>query len=149
MAIKNDLSFVIDSQLSLYEHQSTYSPNLPPPRFIIFYNGEEAQPDRRILKLSDLYEVEEEEAVERTITECIREGILEEFLRKYRAEAKRMSIYEYDQARHIRQEREEARKEEKKNIAVNLARMGMTAEQIAKAVEEESAVVEKWLTERS
>lgn len=143
MAIKNDLSFVIDSQLSLYEHQSTYSPNLPPPRFIIFYNGEEAQPDRRILKLSDLYEVE------RTITECIREGILEEFLRKYRAEAKRMSIYEYDQARHIRQEREEARKEEKKNIAVNLARMGMTAEQIAKAVEEASAVVEKWLTERS
>ena len=143
MAIKNDLSFVIDSQLSLYEHQSTYSPNLPLPRFIIFYNGEEAQPDRRILKLSDLYEVE------RTITECIREGILEEFLRKYRAEAKRMSIYEYDQARHIRQEREEARKEEKKNIAVNLARMGMTAEQIAKAVEEESAVVEKWLTERS
>ena len=89
------------------------------------------------------------EAVERAITECIREGILEEFLRKYRAEAKRMSIYEYDQARHIRQEREEARKEEKKNIAVNLARMGMTAEQIAKAVEEESAVVEKWLTERS
>lgn len=155
MAIKNDLSFVIDSQLSLYEHQSTYSPNLPPPRFIIFYNGEEAQPDRRILKLSDLYEVEEEEhkleleAVERTITECIREGSLEEFLRKYRAEAKRMSIYEYDQARHIRQEREEARKEEKKNIAVNLARMGMKAEQIAKAVEEESAVVEKWLTERS
>ncbi|WP_369792837.1 hypothetical protein [Eubacterium sp. ER2] len=37
-----------------------------------------------------------EEAVECTITECIREGILEEFLRKYQAEAKRMSIYEYD-----------------------------------------------------
>ena len=146
MAIKNDLSFVIDSRLSLYEHQSTYSPNLPlrmllyladlyadltksenlygrkkvmlpPPQFIIFYNGEEKQPDRRILKLSDLYQVEEEEhkleleAVECTITECIREGILEEFLRKYRAEAKRMSIYEYDQARHIRQEREEAREE--------------------------------------
>ena len=73
MAIKNDLSFVIDSRLSLYEHQSTYSPNLPlrmllyladlyadltknenlygrkkvmlpPPQFIIFYNGEEKQP---------------------------------------------------------------------------------------------------------
>ena len=29
MAIKNDLSFVIDSRLSLYEHQSTYSPTLP------------------------------------------------------------------------------------------------------------------------
>ena len=70
-----------------------------------------------------------------------------------------MSIYEYDQARHIRQEREEAweegkqegrqegREEEKKNIAVNLAEMGMTAEQIAKAVEEESAVVEEWLAD--
>ena len=84
MAMKNDLSFVIDSRLSLYEHQSTYSPDLPPPQFIIFYNGEEKQPDRRILKLSDLYQVEEEEykleAVECTITECTREGILEEFL---------------------------------------------------------------------
>ena len=102
-----------------------------------------------------------EEAVGRTITECIREGILEDFLRKYRAEAKRMSIYEYDQARHIRQEREEAweegrqegreegiqkeRQEEKRAIALNLVKMGMTAEQIAQAVEEEPAVVEEWL----
>ena len=46
------------------------------------------------------------EAVERAITECIREGILKEFLRKNRAEAKRMSIYEYDQEKHLRQERE-------------------------------------------
>ena len=92
-----------------------------------------------------------EEAVECTITECIREGILEEFLRKYQAEAKRMSIYEYDQARHIRQEREEAweegRQEEKQSIAFNLAEMGMTVEQIAKAVEEKVAVVEKWLAD--
>ena len=28
MSMKNDLSFLIDTQLSLYEHQSTYSPNL-------------------------------------------------------------------------------------------------------------------------
>lgn len=236
MAIKNDLSFVIDSQLSLYEHQSTYSPNLPlrmllyladlyadmtknenlygkkkvkipPPQFIIFYNGVERQPDRRILRLSDLYEVEEEEhkleleavmlnvnaghnrellqscktlagyaeytacirkyaeemdtedAVECAIAECIQEGILEEFLRKNRAEAKRMSIYEYDQARHIRQEREDAweegwsegrnegRQEEKRRVAARLAEMGMTAEQIAQAVGETAAVVERWLAE--
>lgn len=236
MAIKNDLSFVIDSQLSLYEHQSTYSPNLPlrmllyladlyadmtknenlygkkkvkipPPQFIIFYNGVERQPDRRILRLSDLYEVEEEEhkleleavmlnvnaghnrellqscktlagyaeytacirkyaeemdtedAVECAIAECIQEGILEEFLRKNRAEAKRMSIYEYDQARHIRQEREDARKEgwsegrdegrqeEKRSVAARLAEMGMAAEQIAQAVGETAAVVEGWLAE--
>ena len=236
MAIKNDLSFVIDSQLSLYEHQSTYSPNLPlrmllyladlyadmtknenlygkkkvkipPPQFIIFYNGVERQPDRRILRLSDLYEVEEEEhkleleavmlnvnaghnrellqscktladyaeytacirkyaeemdtedAVECAIAECIQEGILEEFLRKNRAEAKRMSIYEYDQARHIRQEREDAweegwsegrdegRQEEKRSVAARLAEMGMAAEQIAQAVGETAAVVEGWLAE--
>ena len=185
MSMKNDISFLIDARLSLYEHQSTYSPNLPlrflfylsdlytgmtrdanlygtkkvqipPPRFIVFYNGEGDQPDRRILKLSDLYTVEEEEhklelealmlnvntghneellnacrtlgeyaaytgrvrryakempieeAVEQAITECIREGILKDFLEKNRREAIRVSIYEYDEERHIRQEREDA-----------------------------------------
>ena len=29
MSMQNDLSFVIDSRLSLYEHQSTYNPNIP------------------------------------------------------------------------------------------------------------------------
>lgn len=29
MSMHNDISFLIDSRLSLYEHQSTYSPNLP------------------------------------------------------------------------------------------------------------------------
>ena len=186
MAIKNDLSFVIDSRLSLYEHQSTYSPNLPlrmllyladlyadltknenlygrkkvmlpPPQFIIFYNGEEKQPDRRILRLSDLYEVEEEEykleleAVERTITECIREGILEEFLRKYRAEAKRMSIYEYDQARHIRQEREEAWEEgaehKLKELISKKLDKGKTIQEIAKELETEDSEILRLIKE--
>ena len=48
-----------------------------------------------------------EDAVEGAITECIREGILAEFLSKNRAEAKRMSIYEYDEERHMRQTRAE------------------------------------------
>ena len=232
MAVRNDLSFVIDSRLSLYEHQSTYSPNLPlrmlmyladlyaemtrdeklygrkkvlipPPQFIIFYNGQEEQPDRQILRLSDLYGVEEERhqleleavminvnaghspelltacktmadyaeytarvrryaaqmstdnAVELAITECIREGILEDFLRKNRAEAKRMSIYEYDQAKHIQQEREDAwedgmregRQEEKRTVAVNLAKMSMPADKIAQAVEEDVSVVQQWVAE--
>ena len=42
-----------------------------------------------------------EEAVERAITECIREGILEDFLKKNRAEAMKVSIYEYDAQKHI------------------------------------------------
>ena len=130
---------------------------LPPPQFIIFYNGEEKQPDRRILRLSDLYEVEEEEykleleAVERTITECIREGILEEFLRKYRAEAKRMSIYEYDQARHIRQEREEAWEEgaehKLKELISKKLDKGKTIQEIAKELETEDSEILRLIKE--
>ena len=41
MSMQNDLSFVIDSRLSMYEHQSTYNPNLP-LRFLLY--------------LSDLYQ---------------------------------------------------------------------------------------------
>ena len=226
--MKNDLSFLIDARLSLYEHQSTYSPNLPlrfffylsdmfsgmtadanlygtkkvelpAPRFVVFYNGEADQPDRQILKLSDLYTVKEEdpmldlkvlvlnvnqghnlelmeichtlweyaeytgrvrkyakeqpiaEAVERAITECIQEGILKEFLERNRREAKNVSIYEYDQEKHIRQEREEAweagehsgeEKKLKEQIQKKLAR-GKTIPEIAEALEEEEAVIRR------
>lgn len=148
MAVKNDISFLIDARLSLYEHQSTYSPNLPlrfllyisslfssmtkelnlygtkpielpTPQFVVFYNGLQEQPDRKILKLSDLYTVKGEcnlelEAVEKAIEECIREGILKEFLEKNKAEARNMSIFEYDQEKRLRQEREEAWEEGRK-----------------------------------
>ncbi len=185
MGMKNDLSFLIDDRLSLYEHQSTVNPNMPLrflfyisdlysgmtteenfygrkalsipiPCFVIFYNGSEPQPDRKILRLSDLYTVRMKEtqleltavllninrnhnrelmeacrdlkdyaeyvdrvrkyarelplseAVERAISECIQEGVLKEFLEKNRAEVKKMSIYEYDQEKHIRMERQDA-----------------------------------------
>ena len=49
-----------------------------------------------------------EEAVDRAIDECIHENILREFLERNRAEARTMSIYEYDQEEHIRLEREDA-----------------------------------------
>lgn len=232
MAIKNDVSFLIDSRLSLYEHQSTYSPNLPlrmllylsdlyagmtrnenlygerkvqipPPQFLVFYNGEKPQPDRRVLRLSDLYEIEEDEhklelvavmlninkghnpelmkacqtlrdyaeytarvrryareqetadAVEQAMDECIREGILEDFLRKNRAEAKRMSIYEYDQEKHLRQEREAAWEDgweagQKKTEQVltclrNLAEAGKT-EEVLRATQD-PAYLEQLLSE--
>ena len=38
MSMKNDVSFLIDSRLSLYEHQSTYSPNLP-VRFLLYISS--------------------------------------------------------------------------------------------------------------
>lgn len=195
MAMRNDISFLIDARLSLYEHQSTYSPNLPlrfllyisalyssmtreanlygtkpielpPPRFVIFYNGKVEQPDRQILKLSDLYTIKEEcsleleEAVERAIKEFIQEGILKEFLEKNRAEAKNMSIFEYDQEKHIKQEREEAweegRKEGKKagerdmllKLAEKKLRKGKTIAEIAEELEESEKTIKEILESR-
>ncbi len=184
MGMRNDVSFIVDLKLNLYEHQSTYNPNLPlrflfyvadlysdltkdanlystrliglpTPRFLVFYNGVEERPDKEVLKLSTAFQVKEEEvfleltvivlninqghnrsllqacrtlndyavytsrirtyaqqtdldtAVERAITECMDEGILADFLRKNRAEVKKVSIYEYDYEKHMRQEREE------------------------------------------
>ena len=42
-------------------------------------------------------QMELNEAVERAVTECIREGILAEFLSRNRAEVMKVSIFEYDQ----------------------------------------------------
>ena len=53
-------------------------------------------------------EMELADAVEQAIRECIAENVLREFLEKHRAEAKELSIFEYDQEKHMRQEREEA-----------------------------------------
>lgn len=85
MSVKNDVSFLLGSELSLYEHQASYNPNMPlrdliyiarqlekyiskkslyagsqakipVPRFVVFYNGTRKQPERTILKLSDAFE---------------------------------------------------------------------------------------------
>ena len=95
------------------------------------------------------------EAVERAITECIQEGILKEFLEKNRREAKNVSIYEYDQEKHIRQEREEAweagehsgeEKKLKELIQKQLAK-GKTIPEIAEALEEEVDVIRRLIDE--
>ncbi len=49
-----------------------------------------------------------EAAVDKSIKECIREGILKDFLEKHRTEARAMSIYEYNEEEHMRMEREDA-----------------------------------------
>ena len=185
MSMKNDLSFLIGMRLSLYEHQSTFNPNMairflfyladvysgllkdrnlygtkpvmiPPPKFIVFYNGRAERPDHEILRLSDSYIVQDEpvslelivevfninkghnrelmeackdladyaeytyrvrkyakempieNAVDKTINECIQEGILKDFLLQNKAEAKKVSIYEYNEDEHMRMERRDA-----------------------------------------
>ena len=52
--------------------------------------------------------MEIQDAVERAIEECIREGVLKEFLEEHRSGATEMSIFEYNQERHMMQEREAA-----------------------------------------
>ena len=101
--------------------------------------------------------------MERTITECIREGILKEFLEKNRREAKNVSIYEYDQEKHIRQEREEAWEAGEKagweagretgqmdklqeQIQKKLAK-GKTIPEIAEALEEEEDTIRRLVEE--
>ena len=173
MGMKNDLAFMLETNIYLYEHQSTLNPNIPlrdliyigieyqqyvddkslyssrlqkipAPKFMVFYNGTDAVDDRVELRLSNAYEhlagepdlelkvlmlnVNEghnkelmeqcqtlkeyaiyvarvrkytsemnlNDAVARAIGECIKEGILVEFLRKNRSEVKMVSILEYD-----------------------------------------------------
>ncbi|MBD5520374.1 MAG: hypothetical protein HDR03_04000 [Lachnospiraceae bacterium] len=183
MNYKNDISFVFDYELMLYEHQSSVNPNmpfrdliyvtkvlqtivkdenlygqtlikLPTPRFVVFYNGTDEQPKAQTLRLSDAYEKKQAypelelrvtvyninwgnnqelmnachtlkeyaqyveqvrtyakempfpEAVEKAVDYCIKNGILSEFLSKNRSEAIEMSIFEYDEEKHMKSERE-------------------------------------------
>ena len=84
LTVRNDAAFVLDSNPSIYEHQSSVCPNMPircliyftniiekmvnkrnlygkslvripTPHFVIFYNGEQEQPEQYDLSLSDAY----------------------------------------------------------------------------------------------
>lgn len=184
MGMKNDISCIVDFNLSLFEHQSTVNPNMPlrylmyisdvyekvtaekniyssgriillNPDFVVLYNGQGKQPEKKVLLLSDSYHHREEknglelrvlqlninpgcneeimarcpvlkeyslfvarvrrheghlpvpEAVDRAVRECIEEGILGDFLVRNRSEVVRMSIYEYDEEKHLQAVREE------------------------------------------
>lgn len=68
MNYKNDISFVFDFELLLYvtkalqnriKDENLYSKSLiriPAPRFVVFYNGTDFQPEQQILHLSDAFE---------------------------------------------------------------------------------------------
>ena len=221
MGMKNDLAFIIDMNLFLYEHQSTYNPNIPlrdlfyisaeyqklvdrkslyssslqkipAPYFIVFYNGTEKQEEYWENSLSDAYEnlngeprlelkvitlnineghnkelleqcqilreyaqyvtkvrkyakeMNLDEAVERTVNECIQEGILKDFLRANRNEVIAMSIFEYDKEEEekklrkaeyeagIQVGRQEGIQETKKEIALQMLKAGVSGEEIVR-----------------
>ncbi len=50
--------------------------------------------------------------------ECIRDNVLAEFLKNNRAEAMKVSIYEYDEEKTMRQMREEGREEGEMSFAI-------------------------------
>ena len=84
LSVRNDAAFIVESYLNIYEHQSTYSPNMPlrcmiyyveqirdllkkrdlfsryriqipTPHFVVFYNGVEERPDEEVMRLSDSF----------------------------------------------------------------------------------------------
>lgn len=217
MNMKNDLAFVVDFHLNLYEHQSTENPNmplrnllyvtrqyqamvreeslysrkqikLPTPHFVVFYNGSQRQPEQWEQRLSDAYYSREKEpelelkvtvlninqgnneklkeqcetlkqymqyverirkyagtremslgeAVERSISECIKEGILADFLARNRAEAMSVCFLEYDEEKEIekykRAEREYIREEVTKEVRAEVTKelRGKITEEVEK-----------------
>jgi len=174
MRYRNDAAYTFNSDLSLYEQQSTDNPNLPlrllhyiseeyrriipnkylyrrtqvripTPHFVVFYNGTEPMPERIVHRLSDLFEkpvqepelelavtvlninagnngellekcktlrgymqfvykvrakkckMDTEEAVRRSVDECIEEGILRDFFVRHKEEVIGVGIFEFDE----------------------------------------------------
>lgn len=89
MKVKNDVSFIFNYELGIFEHQSTPCPNMPlrdlfyvakllksmtqkddlyrsklikipSPKFFVFYNGTEPMEDTKVYKLSEQFEKYEE-----------------------------------------------------------------------------------------
>lgn len=238
MGMKNDLAFIIDTGLFLYEHQSTYNPNMPlrdllyisaeyqklvddkslyssrlqkipAPNFIVFYNGTEKKEERWENYLSESYEtrmgdpnlelkvitlninegynkelmeqcrilreyaqyvakvreyakeMELDAAVEQTIKECIREGILAEFLRRNKSEVVAMSIFEYDKEEEEKKLRkaeyeygfdsgydsgyETGELQKAKEVAGVLNKTGMPGSKIAEVLGVSEETVQEWL----
>ncbi|MBR6159164.1 MAG: hypothetical protein IKQ40_02590 [Lachnospiraceae bacterium] len=91
VSVRNDAAFIIAADVSIYEHQSTYNPNMPlrsliyfvdiikehvikgkdvfsshkvmipTPHFAVFYNGKVNRPSKETLKLSSSFQGKTEE----------------------------------------------------------------------------------------
>ncbi len=90
-------------------------------------------------------------AIEKAVDECIRNGILADFLKRNRSEVLRMSIFEYDQETHMKQEREESMAiGEERGYLKTLTRQtirklakGLNEEEIIEALEEDPNKIRK------
>ncbi len=216
LGMRNDLSFILDTHLNIYEHQSTKGTNIPlrclfyvstlysqlvdedkiygdkkltipEPHFVVFYNGTDSMPEETVYKLSSLYENCSEapaleltvkvlninhgmnsslmegckklneysifvakireysetqplnKAVARAIDYCIANDILKEFLIQERKAVTMYSLYEYNQAGHMKVIKEEALsdgiaigKEQGMNIGIDQERARIIATMLKK-----------------
>ena len=233
LGMKNDLAFLIDMNLYLFEHQSTVNRNMPmrflqyvsaeygrltaadnlygrkliripAPHFMVFYNGEELCAEREELRLSDAYLIKEsvpglelrvqvlninegfneelksacrtlkeymlyvekvrdhaksasiDDAVDRAVDECIRQGILRDFLLRNKAEVKLMSIFEYDEEAVRKALKEEAYEDGEMNGRIEgrkeavldlLEELGPVPEELNRKImaQEDGETLKKWL----
>ena len=148
--------YIYEEGIDIYSRKQI---KIPTPKFVVFYNGDEEQPERKEIRLSKAFsantgetnmelvvlqininkgqneelkaacktlqeyaefterarehrkEMELEDAIQTTIDECIRDGILKDFLLKNKAEVYHMCLYEFDVELHERVLREEEREE--------------------------------------
>lgn len=216
MGMKNDLAFIMDMNLYLYEHQSTYNSNIPlrnlfyiadeyqrlvvrkslystviqkipTPRFIVkkvddynefrlssAYENPTDDPDLELrvtmLNVNDGHNLELmehcrtlkeyakyvarvrkyvtqniplEEAVTRAVDECIKEGILAEFLVKNKAEVIKVSIYEYDkefEEKKLRKAEYEAGVEAGVESGIELGERSLLKKQIKKKLKKRKSI---------
>lgn len=95
------------------------------------------------------------EAVERAVNECIREGILADFLSKNRAEAIAMCIFEYDEEREQKlirkaefaEGRDAGMREHLKNQVTKKLLKGKSPALISEELEEDLSVIETVIQE--
>ena len=85
-----------------------------------------------------------ETAIEQAVEECIRENVLRDFLLKNKAEVKKMCLYEYDEERQRKWDREEGSMEKSIDIARKMLKKGVySEEEIAELTGLELMEVEK------
>ena len=124
---------------------------------------EYAQYVARVRKYAGDPDIVLEEAVERAVEECIKEGILAEFLMRNRAEVIKVSIYEYDrefEEKKLRKAEYEAGRQAgmldgiktgERNVLKRLIKKrlskGMTPEEIADDLDEDISLIRTYMEE--
>ncbi len=230
--MKNDVSFLIDSYLSLWEQQSTFNPNmpirglmyygdlynsyiddrglniygsklvkLPTPQYVVFYNGTTDRKPVEKLKLSEAFmqkdincefewtatminlnqgkndellakcnvladymtlinkirmykreSVSIKDAVDRSVNECIQEGVLAEFLKKHRGEVMSNCLTEFNEEVYRKGLLEEGREEGIHILIESLRELNQPDDVIRNKLMEKYTLsneeAEKWLVEK-